>query len=91
MNGIQLASWIFPAIADFCRQSRDFSLDLHGCPQSLKAQQYVQGLISSMAAMQTRPGQRALSSNDMKLKEDRRHEMATAIKLNGGGVTPAYE
>jgi hypothetical protein len=74
----------------YCHQPRDFSADLHGCAQSLEAQAHVAGLIDSMKAMQERPGSRELSSNDMRLREDRRHEMATAIKVTGGGVRPEY-
>lgn len=66
----------------YCRQPRDFSADLHGCPQSLKAQAYVAGLVHSMKAMQEP------SDTVSVVRLRRRREIAQNIKVIGGGVKP---
>jgi len=46
--------------------------------------------IEDIRDMMAHPGSRPLTSMGMKYREDRRHEIATSIKLNGGEVTPEY-
>lgn len=76
---------------DYCKQPRDFSADLHGCPQSIAGQERVKQLIGSIEALQSRPGLRELTSDDMKLREDRRHEMATALNVIERPVRSEYQ
>lgn len=77
-------------LCTYCHRPRDFSADLHGCEQSRKAMAYLSGVIGSIKANHERPGSREVSSGDMRLREDRRHEYATAINVTGGGVRPEY-
>lgn len=75
----------------YCGGYKLFSQGWHDCPQAQDALARLQTAVSGIQADMLKPGQRRLTSNEMKQREDRRHSMAVSIKLNGGGVKPAYE
>jgi hypothetical protein len=67
-------------LCDYCHQPRDFSTDIHGCEQSLKAQAYVASLVDSMKAMREPRTSEPWDPH----RGQRFRDLVTSIKLSGG-------
>jgi len=70
----------------YCKQPRDFSADLHGCPESLSAQAYLAGVIGDITAIGT--GQLPTSKPWNVDRHKNIQDMARSIELTGGGLKP---
>jgi hypothetical protein len=73
-------------ICCYCQQPRNFSADLHGCPESLQAQAYLAGVIGDITAIGT--GQPRTSEPWDLGRAGRKSDIAQRIKITGGGVKP---
>lgn len=75
-------------ICKYCYKERG---SLHSCPQLAKALADIKKITDDIHASMETPGQRPLTSNELKLRSDYRRQTATQVKLAGGNVRPEYE
>lgn len=60
-------------------------------PNAARDLQRIAELMQLMREMQAKPALRELASDEMKQREDRRHQMATALRIKGLPVRPEYQ
>lgn len=75
---------------DYCKGTRTNANGWHSCSQAQAAKCRLQASLTGIHTMMAKPGSQLLTSNQMKAREDRRHHIATSIRINGGNTAPEY-
>lgn len=63
----------------------------HDCPRSQAAKKRVEDEIEAIVQEKETPFTRRLTSDQMQLREDGRHDIATILKIQGTSVVPEYK
>jgi hypothetical protein len=74
----------------YCHQPKDFAEGWHSCPPAQEAKRRLQTAISGIQADMLKPHQRRLTSIEMSDRKDRRHDIATSLKITNFEVKEEY-
>lgn len=75
----------------YCFEYRDKPDDVCGCKASQDMQARVQQVIDGIIRTANRPYHGELTSNQMRDREDRRHDMSRSLNVMGIEVKPEYQ
>lgn len=74
----------------YCGGYKLFSQGWHDCPQAQAAKKRMEVAVSGIRADMLKPGQRRLTSLEMRARENHRHHIAGMLSIRGYEVVPEY-
>lgn len=74
-----------------CKGTRPETNDWHSCQQATDHKEQIDKVLANIEATMLRPGNRELSSDQMKNRADSLRQISTGIRLAGGEVKDDYK